>query len=387
MQEIRKKYFCPMAPEQEAGYKLTCAERILRYHRIMLWIIIGIQLYNMVYVFFYTNGRLESIASRVYMGLYLFLFLLSLGGIFLRRFLSKNLPQKAVLTIRMQILYCFILLVWSVCVTVYDQRVSDNISVYMITALTVSMLVYMTPVQTVLIYGCAQVLLFFVMFVFYSGTKDTYGTNVNTSVISLMAVFVCSYRYVLDRRRYLEQEDMEEKNRMLNHLANRDSLTGLRNRRFLNKDMESLYRSCAQEQSAMTFMMMDIDCFKDYNDTYGHQQGDECLRRLSWRLEQELDEKNEFLIRYGGEEFLYIGAGVDRAEAELKAKRFNEVIRRLIIGPSEQDRRSVTISIGVCTAHPSLGQAEEKAWISCIAEADQALYHAKKSGKDRWCAF
>lgn len=103
---------------------------------------------------------------------------------------------------------------------------------------------------------------------------------------------------------------------------------------------------------------------------------------MAWRLEQELDEENEYLIRYGGEEFLYIGIGVDRQEAAMKGNQFNKVIRELIIGPSEQDPRSITISIGICSRFPAEGQP----YTDYIAEADQALYAAKNGGRDRWVA-
>lgn len=184
----------------------------------------------------------------------------------------------------------------------------------------------------------------------------------------------------------MDQQVIIEQNRQLSLLANRDSLTGLRNRRFLENEMEHLYQKCAGEHKVMTVMMIDIDYFKVYNDSYGHQQGDECLRRMAWRLEQELDKESEYLIRYGGEEFLYIGIGQDQETAKEKGSRFNEVIRELIIGPSREDSRSITISIGICTRFPSVQPGINEEWVHYISEADKALYTAKETGRDRWVA-
>ena len=208
---------------------------------------------------------------------------------------------------------------------------------------------------------------------------DNYGNNVNMTIMTLMAVFISVYRYASDRKNYLNQQVIEEQNRRLSDAAVRDSLTRLRNRRFFDEKIDSLYQQCIETRAAMTVMMIDIDHFKIYNDTYGHQQGDECLRRMAWRLEQELDEKDEYLIRYGGEEFLYIGIGVEEKAAAEKAKQFNKVIRELVIGPSDQDLRSITISIGICSRFPKEGEP----WAEYIAEADAALYAAKNSGRDR----
>ncbi len=127
-------------------------------------------------------------------------------------------------------------------------------------------------------------------------------------------------------------------------------------------------------------MMIDIDYFKRYNDTYGHQQGDECLRRVAWRLEQELDSENEYMIRYGGEEFLYIGIGIDENAAAEKGRLFNQAIRDLIIGFSDQDSRNITVSIGIYTGYPT----QKQSWETYISNADKALYQAKNTGRDKF---
>ncbi|MDO4337616.1 MAG: diguanylate cyclase [Eubacteriales bacterium] len=382
---IREKLTSPITQEQEVEYTKICAERVLHYDVFLLLGIIGIQLFNLIYVFWYTEGRLHTVPSRVYAALYSVLLVISLAGLAVWNYLRRNQPAKAKTVVRLQCIYCGILLFWGACVTVYDQRVSNNISAFLVVAITVAVLVYLTPAQAVLLYVCAEIFLFAALPLF-KGSGDSHGEYLNTAVMTITCIFICCYRYISERKRYLDQQVILEQNRQLNQLANRDSLTGLRNRRFLEREIDDLYERCAAEGQPMTVMMMDIDYFKIYNDTYGHQQGDECLRRMAWRLEQEIDWKEEYLIRYGGEEFLYIGIGVDRQAAMEKAGRFNQVIRELIIGPSMEDSRGITISIGICTEFPSAQPEQAGEWTGYISEADKALYKAKETGRDRWVA-
>lgn len=242
-----------------------------------------------------------------------------------------------------QLIFGVILLVWGAAITVYDQRVSENISVYLIMSLTVSMMLYFTPAQALITYGALQVALLFLMPLFQSNASDGYGTRVNLTVMTLMCVFICIYRYSTGRKNYLYQQIIIDKNSHLEYIANRDTLTGLWNRRFLEKDAEKQFKRCVHNRVPVTFMMIDIDSFKEYNDEYGHHQGDECLRRLAWRISSERDSEREFLVRYAVDEFLYIGFGTDRAP-----------------------RISLT---------------------DCVARADQALYDAKNQGKGRVCVF
>ncbi len=371
-----------MTDEQEKGYIEVRAKHILRYESKALFFIMGFQVYNIAYALIYTHGRLHTLSSRVYTVLYATALLVSLGCFFLTVHLKKKCPDNARKVLCFQFFYAVFLLVWGACVTIYDQRVSENLSVYLIISLTVAMLVYFTPIQAVLVYGILQILLFWLLPVFKNSDKDSYGVNVNLVVMTLICIIISIYRYFYDRKHYLYQQLIIEKNSQLKYMANRDSLTGLRNRRFLENEMDSLYRRCREEKLPVTFMMLDIDSFKAYNDQFGHLQGDECLRRIAWRMNRALDENCEYLLRYGGEEFLYVGIGVDLAAAESKGRHFNQMIRELVIGPSDSEPMGITVSIGSYTVNGG-EQEEYPDWEDGIHQADKALYVAKTSGKDK----
>lgn len=135
MSGLKEKIFCPMSAEHENAYLSTCAERILHYDGIFLFIIVVIQIYNIIYALLYTQGRLHTTASRVYTVLYLLLLFFTIAGLILQNYLRKSFPQKVKFTVRLQKIYGFILLLWGACITLYDQRVSNNISVYVIISL------------------------------------------------------------------------------------------------------------------------------------------------------------------------------------------------------------------------------------------------------------
>lgn len=381
---LKNKLCTRMTAEQEMSYISTCAKRILYYERFFLLFIMVFQVYNIVYVLIYTKGRLHTTASQVYTMLYAILIFVSLVCFFLTNHFKKHFPDNPRKVIHLQIFFGIFLLIWGACITIYDQRVSENISVYMIISLVVAMVVNFTPMQAILTYGTLQFLLFWLLPLLKDPSKDSYGENVNLIVMTLMCVIISVYHYYYARKHYLYQQIIIERNSKLKHIAYQDSLTGLKNRRFLEDEMNSLYQQCFHEKIPLTFMMLDIDSFKIYNDQYGHLQGDECLRRVTWRIHNTLDEEHEYLIRYGGEEFLYIGIGIDESTAEGKAQYFNKIIRELVIGPSDREPMGITISIGSYTVNwDETTECPTSNWKDCVSEADKALYMAKNSGKDK----
>lgn len=382
---LEDKLGTAMSPEQELGYNSTRAKRVLSLERFFVYFIAAFQVYNIFYVLYYTGGQLHTKASRVYMFFYVSLLLVSLGCLLLIHGFRRSFPKDPKKVIYLQRFYGIFMLFWGACITIYDQRVSENISVYMITSLVVATVVNFTPLQAIVTYGAFQTLLFWFLPLFRNSDKDSYGEFVNLFVMTLMCVFISIYLNSYTRKNYLYQQIIVEKNEKLRQIAYQDGLTGLRNRRFLENEMDALYQSCAKEKIPLSFMMLDIDFFKNYNDRYGHLQGDECLRQVSWCIQNTLDPEREYLIRYGGEEFLYIGLGVDAQAAEEKAQHINKIIRKLVIGPSDEDSMGVTISIGVYTVDWDKAAQEPKAsWMAWVDEADKALYMAKNSGRDRY---
>jgi diguanylate cyclase (GGDEF)-like protein len=158
-------------------------------------------------------------------------------------------------------------------------------------------------------------------------------------------------------------------------MAETDQLTGLANRRHFDEDLASECAASMEETTPLALLMIDIDDFKTYNDTFGHQAGDRLLRRLAPLLVRNLRSTDE-AYRYGGEEFAIILCETTPGAAQKLAERLRQDIERHFIAPDEP--RQVTVSIGVA----GLSQNEPTPRAIVLA-ADAALYVAKRTGRNR----
>jgi diguanylate cyclase (GGDEF)-like protein len=168
---------------------------------------------------------------------------------------------------------------------------------------------------------------------------------------------------------------LRAKNEELEHLAITDALTGLFNRRHLMTVLSRETLRARRHEAPYVILMMDVDHFKAYNDTFGHQAGDDVLTRVGVVLGQVVREV-DVAARYGGEEFLVLLPETRIEEGERVAERIRGFIENEFSGPEEN--RRVTVSIGVA-AYPSDGETLE----ALIASADAALYRAKQRGRNR----
>jgi len=161
-----------------------------------------------------------------------------------------------------------------------------------------------------------------------------------------------------------------------------DALTGIANRRSFNDAIQNEWRRCARSAMPLSLVMIDIDHFKRYNDAYGHQAGDACLKQVADTMLQCAGRSPDLLARYGGEEFVILLPQVDSPGAQTVAERILESVRALAI-PHRMSSVSdaVTVSLGVATLMPDKGGSPE-ALVRC---ADDALYQAKKDGRNRFC--
>jgi diguanylate cyclase (GGDEF)-like protein len=171
-------------------------------------------------------------------------------------------------------------------------------------------------------------------------------------------------------------ELLQTKNEELEHLAITDALTGLFNRRHLIAVLTRETLRARRHETHFAVLMLDVDQFKRYNDTFGHQAGDDVLVRVAVVLGQTVREGVDVAGRYGGEEFLVLLPETRIDEGERAAERIRSFIENEFWGPDEP--RQVTISIGVA-AYPGDGETPE----TLIASADAAMYRAKQRGRNR----
>jgi diguanylate cyclase (GGDEF)-like protein/PAS domain S-box-containing protein len=185
---------------------------------------------------------------------------------------------------------------------------------------------------------------------------------------------------VLNRQLQQQKRQLETVNRALQYLATYDSLTEVRNRRFFNDYLDTEWRRLAREEAPLSLIMCDIDYFKLYNDTYGHQAGDECLRQVAQVLQGSVKRSADLVARYGGEEFAIVLPNTDIEGAACVAERIAQQVRDLQIRHAQSAvSEYVTLSLGVACCIP----APMSQPATLIAIADESLYRAKAAGRDR----
>lgn len=183
----------------------------------------------------------------------------------------------------------------------------------------------------------------------------------------------------LHRRLAEQNEELEELNSRLADQARTDPLTGLGNRLRMEEDLKVLRARAERYNQTYCAILLDIDRFKSYNDAYGHQAGDEVLKKVAATIETHC-RSGDTAYRYGGEEFLVVLPAQTQESGVAMAERLRRAIEELDISHTTKDPPQVlTISAGVAAT----AQQREKDPESLIEEADEALYEAKKAGRNR----
>jgi diguanylate cyclase (GGDEF)-like protein len=167
---------------------------------------------------------------------------------------------------------------------------------------------------------------------------------------------------------------------LLREMVARDGLTGIQNRRMFDQHIERVWQQAVREKERIAVLLVDIDCFKDYNDRYGHQAGDECLRAVAVSLSQCARRPLDFVARYGGEEFAAVLYEASREYVAEVLTRIQRSIAELNI-PHEASRVAsrLTVSIGAAFILPTSSRTHE----GLIQLADEALYSAKEQGRNQ----
>jgi len=174
---------------------------------------------------------------------------------------------------------------------------------------------------------------------------------------------------------------LQEANKKLQQLAATDGLTQVANRRYFDETLHDEWQRLTREKLPLALILIDIDWFKPYNDHYGHQAGDDCLRQVARAIAQVLKRPADLLARYGGEEFVILLPNTDTSGAVEVAERIQQTISNLaILHPLSTISPYVTTSLGITSMIPTADISPE----SLISQADQALYLAKNQGRDRF---
>lgn len=200
---------------------------------------------------------------------------------------------------------------------------------------------------------------------------------INPSYLQLQ--IIAMERISIMRRKLLGQKSLIKANQYLSKLVMVDHLTGLANRRHFEETINREFNQAKRDKTSLSIVMCDIDYFKVYNDKYGHQAGDICLRNVGEAIEETLTRPADLVCRYGGEEFIVILPRTESAGALKMAEKIKRSVasKNIALMESKSGGR-VTLSMGIASSQGQYKNIED-----FVKAADDALYKAKKNGRNR----
>lgn len=176
------------------------------------------------------------------------------------------------------------------------------------------------------------------------------------------------------------QLQLQQANQELERLAHLDGLTQIANRRRFDQVLQEEWQRLARKQQPLSLILCDVDYFKSYNDTYGHQAGDDCLYSIAQTIRQSVNRPADLVARYGGEEFVIILPDTDAIGAEVVAKIIQQKVQDLqLIHAQSPSSPYISLSFGIACYIPQPGLSSSR----LIEAADTALYQAKKQGRNQ----
>ncbi len=194
-----------------------------------------------------------------------------------------------------------------------------------------------------------------------------------------------SERKNMEQQLLSNQAKLEENNQLLQKLSTEDSLTSIYNRRFYDDYIHNEWKRASRDKYPISLVMIDIDFFKPYNDIYGHQLGDDCLKTVAKAIKSVFHRPADIVARYGGEEFVVVLPETEKAGALKISEEIRNQIEMLKINHSGSKVSSyVTASLGLATIIPNEELKDPKL---LVQKADQALYEAKSKGRNKVVSY
>jgi diguanylate cyclase (GGDEF)-like protein len=223
-----------------------------------------------------------------------------------------------------------------------------------------------------LVSGCL-ILLGYVIAAISGGLPPT-EIHMDAGILAFSNVIGAMVCYSLERAHrtnFLESQ-------LLIETASRDGLTGIHNRRAFDDHLDTLWPQAIRDRTPLALMLVDIDHFKAYNDCYGHQAGDECLKQVAWCLSACARRPLDVTARYGGEEFAIVLYDARRDHVQNLAQRIQDRIEQMRLEHRAAPLRRLTVSIGAACIEPT----GERSHFGFVQLADEALYEAKERGRN-----
>lgn len=385
------KYVHPSIPDKyqkEFKYEIN---RIGIYRvKIIAAILIMIELMMLILTFVIEREKSFYTPRIYYVIMYAIMLLFGIGYLIIFIKLGKHKKNKEKNIFFFFYLFTIFVLLWNAIISLLDQITYGQITAYFIAIIAVGLISIFEPMPLLLIYFFAQIIFIIFLPYFQKSNSILFGNSVNSSIMIIVSWIIQMLLYKRKVDDFINKKIIEEKNdelkklydelmkanKELEFLAQKDGLTGLYNRLMFDRLLKIKWEQCLRNSRLLTLIMIDIDFFKAFNDCYGHQAGDDCLKKIAKALYDFPINSSSFVARYGGEEFVIVMNDINKENAFLIAEKIRKSINLLEIphGLSSISEH-VTISLGVCTTIPS----DKKSIDKFFKDTDIALYKAKES--------
>jgi diguanylate cyclase (GGDEF)-like protein len=280
------------------------------------------------------------------------------------------------------IFFTIMILFWCAGISLLDQLSSGQIIVYAISIIAVAVTPIFKPITLLLMYLSAHLPFLFLLPYFQKSSDILWANCINSTTFLIISWMISCMRYKnqvddFNNRKIIQKknDELERVNQKLEKLSQIDSLTGIFNRFVFDKTIEAEWDRCKRYFIPLSLIMIDIDFFKAFNDSYGHQAGDDCLRKVSQVLSSSARRSSDTVARYGGEEFAIVLTYMEKESVLEFAEQLRKRVEQLAIPHMYSSVSNyITISLGIYTVIPSDMLSIEQ----FIKTADEALYEAKK---------
>lgn len=370
--------------EIEAG---LCKEA-LHIYKLLCYFILLMQGFMLVSFLFKEGGPFLTTRRTGYFILYLIMVVtFSLFLLIIKRYEHQNKTEDLLKT---EAAIAVLLCVWSIAITSLDQYGGNGLIVYCYMLPTIAVFCILKPWLSITIFSLACLALNLLLPSLPGGMHNLFSNLVNSIFITLMSIVVSislyHYKVVTIYNNIIMKKQMAEikhMNETLNRLALTDQLTLLYNRRYLNDVIYPIFSLPQNQNTEICGIMLDIDYFKEYNDSNGHPAGDNCLKEIANQLMNLTYGGPYFAVRFGGEEFLLILMNCSRSAACAAAEQIIRSIHQLKISHSASPTGYLTLSAGISHLRLDPDFVPER----LVDQADRALYQAKKEGKNCYVVY
>lgn len=337
-----------------------CREEIQQHNAVMIGKIM--RLVGMMFALFSVLGSWFPGFKEV--GVYYILFFIITAGCYMLHWYRRRMDRPC----SFSHCYSYVTVLFVFClikeVFIHADWPGTVFHIVLVAAFTL----FLMPFWHEVCYG-AGISVIYLILTFIMKDSTVFQLEMANVIVSFGTAVLLSY--VVDRERL---SYILSKKQLMN-TSTVDELTGIDNRRAFNKNVIASYET----ERKLSMAMIDVDNFKNYNDTYGHLAGDKCLHQIGTILREIAMENACYAARYGGEEFVLLGEGMDISEMRRIAWKAVSEIRKMKMVNENSLHGIVTISVGVAEKDDK----KMKAYTDMISEADALLYQAKKAGKNR----